>query len=144
MALLLTLSLPTSFFYRIEFVIFRTAISDPANIYLFKVNNRKTRKRCEICSKLTMKIPERRPDVVLVFLLLILNIFHAFFLFFYWWLWTSKCFLGNNSKFLIGGLFHIRVIMFTVIVKCGDLLKAVSLLLIFNNIVFTSVCTLLQ
>ena len=100
MVSLLTLSAPTSFFYRIEFVIFRTAISNPANIYLFKVNNRKTRKRCEICSKLTMKIPERRPDVVLVFLLLILNIFHTFFLFFYWWLLTSKCFLGNSSKFL--------------------------------------------
>ena len=32
----------------------------PANIYLFKVNNRNTRKRCEICSKLTIKTPERR------------------------------------------------------------------------------------
>ena len=31
-----------------------------ANIYLFKVNNRDTRKRCEICSKLTIKTPERR------------------------------------------------------------------------------------
>ena len=30
-------------------------ISDnPANIYLFKVNKRSTKKRCEICSKLTM------------------------------------------------------------------------------------------
>ena len=27
---------------------------------LFKVNNRNTRKRCEICSKLTIKTPERR------------------------------------------------------------------------------------
>ena len=27
---------------------------------MFKVNNRKTRTRCEICSKLTIKIPERR------------------------------------------------------------------------------------
>ena len=26
----------------------------PANIYLLKVNNTKIRKRCEICSKLTM------------------------------------------------------------------------------------------
>ena len=34
--------------------------SFPANIYLFKVNNRNTRKRCEICSKLTIKTPERR------------------------------------------------------------------------------------
>ena len=32
----------------------------PDNIYLFKVNNRNTRKRCEICSELTIKTPERR------------------------------------------------------------------------------------
>ena len=31
-----------------------------ANIYLLKVNSRNTTKRCEICSKLTIKIPERR------------------------------------------------------------------------------------
>ena len=31
----------------------------PANIYLLKVNNRSTRKRCEICSKLTIKLPKR-------------------------------------------------------------------------------------
>ena len=31
-----------------------------ANIYLFKVNNRNTRKNCEICSKLTIKTPEQR------------------------------------------------------------------------------------
>ena len=30
-----------------------------ANIYLFKVNNRNTKKRCEICSELTIKTPER-------------------------------------------------------------------------------------
>ena len=29
------------------------------NIYLFKVNNRNTRKSYEICSKLTIKTPER-------------------------------------------------------------------------------------
>ena len=32
--------------------------SIPANSYLFKVNNRNIRKRCEICSKLTVKILE--------------------------------------------------------------------------------------
>ena len=32
----------------------------PANIYLFKVGNRNFRKRCEICSKLAIKTPERR------------------------------------------------------------------------------------
>ena len=31
----------------------------PAGIYLHKVNNRNTRKRCEICSKLTIKTPKR-------------------------------------------------------------------------------------
>ena len=30
----------------------------PVNIYLFEVNNRNTRKSCEICSKLTRKTPE--------------------------------------------------------------------------------------
>ena len=29
----------------------------PAGNYMFKVNNRNTRTRCEICSKLTIKIP---------------------------------------------------------------------------------------
>ena len=32
----------------------------PASMYLFKVNIRNTRKRCDICSKLTIKPPERR------------------------------------------------------------------------------------
>ena len=32
----------------------------PANIYLFKVNNRNIRKMCEICPKLTIETPERR------------------------------------------------------------------------------------
>ena len=52
----------------------------PVNIYLLKVNNRNTRKGFKICSKLTIKRPERH-DVVLVFLLLTLNILHC-------WLWT--------------------------------------------------------
>ena len=32
----------------------------PAEIYLLKVNNRNSRARCEICSKLTINIPQRR------------------------------------------------------------------------------------
>ena len=32
----------------------------PANKYMFKVNNRNTRKRCEICSKLSTKTLEQR------------------------------------------------------------------------------------
>ena len=36
------------------------ANSYPADNYMFKVNNRSTRTRCEICSKLTRKTSERR------------------------------------------------------------------------------------
>ena len=49
--------------------------NNPVGIYLLKVNNRNTRTRCEICSKLTIKKPER----CLVSLLLTLNIFHTLF-----------------------------------------------------------------
>ena len=53
--------------------------SSQSNIYLFKFNNRNTRKRCEICSKLTIKTLERRLEFLLLtylfleFLLLTLN-----------------------------------------------------------------------
>ena len=50
----------------------------PANIYLFKVNNRNNR----ICSKLTTKKIERRHWHRSGILLLTLNIFHTFFLMF--------------------------------------------------------------
>ena len=61
-----------------------------AGIYLLKVNNRNTGTRCEICLKLTIKMPERHQwcrsgvfivdfehisCLVLVFLLLTLNIY---------------------------------------------------------------------
>ena len=32
----------------------------PAGNYMFKVNNKSTRRRCEISSKLTIKTPDRR------------------------------------------------------------------------------------
>ena len=60
-------------------------MDNPANIYLLKVNNRNTRKRYEICLKLTIKAPERRRSgafivnfehnshLSLLFLLLTLN-----------------------------------------------------------------------
>ena len=62
--------------------------TNPTGIYLLKVNNRKTKSRCQICSKLTKKILERcqwrhsgifivnfehLSHLDLVFLLLILN-----------------------------------------------------------------------
>ena len=38
----------------------RQWVSNPAGNYMFKVTNKNTRARCEICSKLTIKTPERR------------------------------------------------------------------------------------
>ena len=74
----------TVFFIRIFFLLSFSHISFcrkqvkiiPARNYMFKVNNRNTRTRCEICSKLTIKTLERR---VLVSLLLTLNIFQTLF-----------------------------------------------------------------
>ena len=61
-----------------EGIVFRLSatsfIASLANIYLFKVNNRSTRKRCEKCSKLTVFW---RCSVVFF---VNLNIFHAFFI----------------------------------------------------------------
>ena len=37
----------------------RGKIPISVGIYMFKVNNRNTRKKCEICSKLTIKTPQR-------------------------------------------------------------------------------------
>ena len=47
-----------------------------AGIYLFKVNNGKTRAMCEISSKLTIMTPERRRRR---FLFLTLNALHTLF-----------------------------------------------------------------
>ena len=38
----------------------KVSVKNPAGIYLLKVGNRNTRTSCEICSKLTIKTPERR------------------------------------------------------------------------------------
>ena len=58
-------------------------------IYLFKRNNGNMRTMCEICSKLTIKTPERlhrRPGVFL----LTLNIFASLFWCFKCWFWASR------------------------------------------------------
>ena len=51
---------------------------------MFKFNNRNTRKRCEICSKLTIKLPEpcqwRRFGVFIVNFEHILHLFLVFFI----------------------------------------------------------------
>ena len=44
----------------IKVLLIKKCIFYPAGIYLLKVNNRNTRKRCQICSKLTIKTPEQR------------------------------------------------------------------------------------
>ena len=43
-----------------SYFVIRTLVTCPAGDYIFKVNNRNTKTRCEICSKLTIKTPERR------------------------------------------------------------------------------------
>ena len=80
-----------------------------AGIYLFKVNNGNIKKRCEICSKLTIKTPNqiqwlwtnlqdifKVSEVVLVFSMLTLNRFDKLFWCFHCWFWTGKCVLGSN------------------------------------------------
>ena len=68
----------------------------PANIYLFKVYNSSTRKKREICSKLTIKRKERRhwrrSTVLIVNFKHISHIFHIFHTqCLCSWFWTSKC-----------------------------------------------------
>ena len=69
----------------------------PANICLFKINNRQTRKRCEIFSKLTVKTPERRQRRRSgVFIVNFENILHLFLVF---------LLLTLNKKMLAGSDF---------------------------------------
>ena len=65
----------------------------PAGIYLFKVNKRSTRTKCEV------------NDVVLVSILFTLNKFHTLFCCFCCWLWTSKCRLGKLQTKTVAVIF---------------------------------------
>ena len=66
----------------------------PSNIYLFKVENKNTRKRCEKCIELTIKIPERRQlHLSGVFIVNSEHISHLFLLF---------ALLTLNKKMLAG------------------------------------------
>ena len=47
-------------FYLVSLFLLSTTSSNPADIYLFKGNQRISKKKCAICSKLTIKTPERR------------------------------------------------------------------------------------
>ena len=72
-------------FYRIN--------ANPAG--MFKSNNGNTRTMYGMCSKLTIKRPERRLSLSLP-----LDRFHTLFWRFHCWLWTSECRLENprNNK----------------------------------------------
>ena len=62
-----------------------------ANIYLFKFNNRESRKKCEISLQLAIKTPERRQwRRSGVFIINFEHISHLFLLSLLL-LWTSKC-----------------------------------------------------
>ena len=93
--------------------------SNSASTYLFKINNRSTRTKCEICSKLTIKTTERRQwrqwclycqlltivKIVLVFLLLALRFVELGFRqikrkYTRKYIHTSKCRLGKQRRCL--------------------------------------------
>ena len=46
--------------YGHKYTKYKMCFSIPAGNCMFEINNRNTRTRCEICSKLTIKTPERR------------------------------------------------------------------------------------
>ena len=77
-----------------SFNVFKLIGWGPANIYLFRFNSRNTRKRCEICSKFTIKALECRSGV---FIVKFKHISHLFLVFFSS-LWTDKCL--SESSFL--------------------------------------------
>ena len=60
-----------------SFAAVRSLISLSAAIYLFRVSNGNTRTICEICSKLTIKTPERRR----VFMVNLKQIYHIVLVF---------------------------------------------------------------
>ena len=68
----------------------------PANVYLFKVNNRNTRKRFEICSKLTIKRPE--PCQWRLSAIFIVNVEPFFIVSIVLWLWTNVNWDGEEPS----------------------------------------------
>ena len=86
------------FFHKV-FCFMAGIVGKPANIYLFKVNNRNTRKRCEIYSKLIIMSPnvfsfEHIQYLLLLFLLLTLSIY----LLGNTTLGDQRCFIANGLK----------------------------------------------
>ena len=77
----------------------------PENINLFKLINRNTRKRCEVFSKLAIKVLE----------LLTLNIFQTFLYFWYWW--ANKCLLIKIADYYSRMTFSLNIRVLDLI-KC--------------------------
>ena len=75
---------------------FYTTSSD--GIYFFKVNNGNIRTMCVICSKLTIKIPERHYWIRSGVFIVKSKWFHRLFRYFQCWLLTSKRMLGYKIK----------------------------------------------
>ena len=69
------------FVFLISFWIFVIQNLNSSGSYMFKVNNRNTRARCEICSKLTERHLKDAIGFILVSLLLTLRILHLWFSF---------------------------------------------------------------
>ena len=78
----------------------------PADIYLFKQNNRKSRTICEICWKLTIVVNKDANVILLVSLVSTYKFHTSFWCFYCWiWLWTSACRQGTNF-FCLLRFFH--------------------------------------
>ena len=77
-----------------NFILFKSFLSYinfSANSCILKVNNKNTRRRCEICSKFRLKTPKRRQwHLFGVFGVVNVDCLSHFFLVFLCWLWTSK------------------------------------------------------
>ena len=70
---------------------------DEANIFLTNFNNRKTRERCETCSKLTIKAREQRQWRQSGVCIVDFEEFHIFFQCFFYWLSTIRNSFKENS-----------------------------------------------
>ena len=91
----------------------------PTNIYLFKVNNRKTRKWCKIFSKLTITI------------LLTLNIFHTFLLVFLLLTWKKWMLRIEWNEFKVQWRFWVAVVTKIINFRSFDSLS-LTIIIIFH------------
>ena len=82
----------TGEWYQLMLHVLSTVKQFPVNIYLFKVSNRNFRIRREICSKFTIKTPERHHwHCCGVFIVKFLNISHLYLVFLLLTLNTYEC-----------------------------------------------------